>query len=113
VTNRTAATILLTAMTLGAGVAVKTSADIMRPERPPRTLVDRRLDEMPEFIVTELHNGTDEAGRFTHRRILTAGGLACDLTTYATSAYVPSTCEVDTPIPDPRRFVSLAPPSER
>lgn len=88
-------------------MAIRTTQDVVRIEPSPKAIQEHRLDELPEFIVTELRNGSTPEGRFTQRRLLTAGGLSCDVTTMASSAYGPSTCEVNQPIPNPERFASL------
>src|SRR5690349_9784170 len=97
--NRAGAVLLLAAMTFGSVTAFRTTQDVMRDKPLPSVLPDHRLDEMPEFIELSVTNGTRPEGRFTERRILTAGGLYCQVTTYASNAYTPSTCEVNQAVP--------------
>lgn len=108
-TNKAGAAVLLTAMAFGSVTAFRTAHDVMRGEPIPTVLPDHRLDEMPEFIELSVTSGTRPEGRFTERDILTAGGLYCQVTTYASNAYAPSTCEVNQPVPT-ERFASLTAP---
>lgn len=108
-TNKAGALALLGAMTFGGVVAARTTADIYHQPQPS-TVSDKRLDELPEFIELSTTNGSDTDGRFTQRRILTAGGLLCEVKTYAYNFPGPSTCETNQPVPNPERFVSLSGP---
>ena len=108
-TNRYCALLLLGAMTFSGVVAARTTADIYSPEHLP-AIIDMRLSELPEFIELSTTNGSDTDGRFTKRRILTAGGLLCEVKTYAYNFPGPSTCETNQPVPDPERFASLSGP---